>query len=456
VKGKTAVGNKNGVISAGKSRVWPGVLVKAQSFFSAAALCVAVASSTLISSAGRADAQEPTIAELQAQLKENLTALNMVMSEPEIRATAQAMYYGRQVAKAAEAKNGRPFRRDAHAKATGCVRARFIVDGDIPEQYQHSIFSKPGQEFQAWVRFSNGDMLVQADKQPDARGMAVKVLGADGKAIAPELNNARQHDLLMANSQAFFNRDIFDYADDMRYLAKLQRTRWFISLMPPRLHPKQLERALQTVSATIDSPLNVDYFSILPYKLGPNIIKFSAQTCPGTVPATEINRDDFDYLTETMQNKLNDTAGCFQFMAQVPLPASDLALDDATVIWSEQEAPFVPLARIEIPPQNLVSDEQMEFCENISMNPWHGVGDWQPLGSLNKARRLVYHTVSTFRHQQNQTAEAQPDNWCLPGAKNCDPLTTIKTATEPPPPTICFDAKYQPRDARESNCHPAW
>lgn len=434
-------------------------MINAQSYLRAAALPFTVGITTLISLAcwaNKATEQEPTIAELQTQLSENLTELNMVMSEPELRATARSMYYGRQVAKAAEAINGRPFRRDAHAKATGCVRARFIIDGDIPEQYQHSIFSQPGQEFQAWVRFSNGDMLVQPDKHPDARGMAVKVLGADGKAIAPELNGARQHDLLMANSQAFFNRDIFDYADDMRYLAKLQRTRWFISLMPPRLHPKQLERALQTVSATISSPLDVNYFSILPYKLGPNVIKFSAQTCPGAVPEPAINRDNFDYLTEAMQHQLDHSAGCFQFMAQAPLPASGLALDDATVIWHEQEAPFVALARIEIPPQNFVSDEQMEFCENISMNPWHGVGDWQPLGSLNKARRLVYHSVSKFRHQHNQTTEAQPENWCLPSEKNCDPLTTIGTVTEPLPPSICFDAKYQPRDGTESNCHPAW
>ena len=279
-----------------------------------------------------------------------LATLGMQISEQEKKAIIDSIHYGREISARAEKINGLPYRRDAHAKATGCVRATFSVNGDIPEHFQHSIFSQPGREYQAWIRFSNGDMTVQSDKKPDARGMAIKLLDVSGEKIAPELLGPNTQDFIMTNTPAFFNRDIYDYADDMRFLAKLERTKWFVSLWPPRLHPLRFYRAIQTVSGQINTPLEAQYYSMLPYNLGHTPLKFSAKPCAGMKFDVAENKSDKDYLTEAMQSQLNRGAACFDFMVQEKIAGTNMPIDDATVIWSEKDSPFVPVATISIPP----------------------------------------------------------------------------------------------------------
>ena len=355
---------------------------------------------------------------------QELDTLGMEISDKEKAAIIEAIALGQEISRVAEKVNGKPYRRDAHAKATGCVRATFSINSDIPGRFRHSIFATPGREYQAWIRFSNGDMTVQADKKPDARGMAIKVVGIEGEKIAPELAGARTQDFIMTNTPAFFHHNVFDYVEDMRYLAKLERTKWFINLWPPRLHPLRFYRAIQTVSATIDTPLEPQYYSMIPYGLGESQLKFSAKPCAKSNYEPKESRSDDNYLTEAMENQLQSDNACFDFMVQEKIPGKRMPIDNAVVIWSEKKSPFIPIAKVTIPAQTFTSEKQQTFCENLSMNPWHGVGDWEPLGSLNRARRLVYHAVSHYRHTKNSAQNIEPKNWCLNGEDSCD-LTDI-------------------------------
>ena len=379
-----------------------------------------------------------------------IDSLGMELSEEELSAITRSMTYARQVSTWAEKKNGLPYRRDAHAKATGCVRATFSINGDIPEHFRHSVFATPGREYQAWIRFSNGDMLVQPDAKPDARGMAIKLMNVDGEKIAPELAGAKTQDFIMTNMPVFFNRDIFDYVDNMKYLAEEKRLGWFVSLWPPRLHPRRLSIAVETVSSKIKSPLQPQYYSMLPYQLGNTPVKFSVRHCSGMQFDSDVNTADEDFLTEVMSQQLQNGEACFDFMLQEKIPGRNMPLDDATVVWSEQASPFVPVARVVIPAQTFTSEAQQSFCENLSMNPWHGVGDWLPLGSLSKARRLVYHAVSQFRHQKNGATSFEPNSWCLDAQQqNCDLAGVFHNSVKPVSVTRCFDEMYQPLDGSE-------
>ncbi len=374
-----------------------------------------------------------------------LDTLGMPLSPAQIEAITTAMQAGREISKVAERKNGRPFRRDAHAKATGCVRATFSVNPDIPARFQHSVLQQPGQEYQAWIRFSNGDMLVQPDQEPDARGMAIKLMGVEGERIAPELTGAKTQDFIMTNTPAFFNRNVFDYAENIQYLTKLDRTGWFFGLVPPRFHPKEFIRAVQTVSSKIDTPFAAQYYSMLPYQLGTEVVKFSARACPGSHYPAVTDKSNPDYLTDQMATTLQDGSACFDFMLQPKIPGADMPIDDATVIWSEDVSAFIPVARVHIPPQQFTGEAQQQFCENLSMNPWHGVGEWQPLSSLNQARRVVYNAVSQFRHQQNQASRHEPDSWCIANADEpCSPTQGLIVKKSRWPLPRCFDSLYTP------------
>ncbi|MCK7597721.1 catalase family protein [Microbulbifer sp. CAU 1566] len=405
-----------------------------------------------------------SLAQATGQPQAPFDDLGMEISAEERAAIQSAIHSAREISRIAHAENskryGNLYRRDAHAKATGCVRATFEINGDIPERFRYGIFSKPGQDYKAWIRFSNGDMLVQPDKEPDARGMAVKVLGIDaaeaqGQPIAAELGSTGTQDFIMTNTPAFFNRNIYDYAENMQYLAKLDKTGWFINLWPPRLHLKEMLRAQQTISSKIETPFAAQYFSMLPYQLGETALKFSSRPCAGASYTSVADKSADDFLTRQMASTLESGSACFDFLVQPRVETGNMPLDDATVIWEESESPFIPVARIHIPPQTITGDTQRQFCENLSMNPWHGVGDWQPLGSLNRARRLVYHAVSEFRHTQNRAPREVPADWCIPGAaESCGPQQGLNIRKPRWPLPRCFDGLYQPMDgtAVSSDC----
>src|SRR4051795_6975830 len=62
-----------------------------------------------------------------------------------------------------------PARRDAHAKAHGCVKADFSVKANIPVELRRGVFAAT-RSFSAWIRFSNGDGKLQDDHTRDGRG----------------------------------------------------------------------------------------------------------------------------------------------------------------------------------------------------------------------------------------------------------------------------------------------
>ena len=237
---------------------------------------------------------------------------------------------------------------------------------------------------------------------------------------------------------------MFDYVDDMYYLSKLQRTKWFISLFPPRLHPRLLYRAIQTVSGKIDSPLQPQYYSMLPYNLGGTELKFSAKACPGMAPIGEVDKSNQDYLTEVMAEHLKAKGACFDFMVQEKVAGANMPIDDASVVWSEEDSPFIPIARVNIPPQDFTRLEQQNFCENLSMNPWHGVEGWEPIGSLNRARRLVYNAVSTYRHEKNEEKRTEPDSWCFEPGAQCDLNQYFHRTKSHWPLPMTFDPQWKP------------
>src|SRR5688500_5398122 len=66
-------------------------------------------------------------------------------------------------------------KRHAHPKMHGCVQARFRVNDDVPDDLRHGIFANLGQEYRAWVRFSNA-FGIDHDLKWENRGMGIKVL----------------------------------------------------------------------------------------------------------------------------------------------------------------------------------------------------------------------------------------------------------------------------------------
>jgi hypothetical protein len=171
-------------------------------------------------------------------------------------------------------------RRDAHPKHYGLVKATFIIDEQIPVALQHGLFSSPGSQCEALIRFSNGNPIVGHDLIHDIRGFAIKLLlGERPEPPITFLGDAEDfgltHDFVTATGEAFFGRDAVDFVDFVKVSENgLKVIGYFL-----RRFPRRLRGGLQMLSAQAcpRSPLDTYFFSQTPYRLGPHCVKYQVR-----------------------------------------------------------------------------------------------------------------------------------------------------------------------------------
>jgi len=299
----------------------------------------------------------------------------------------------------------RPALRDAHAKQHGCVRAEFTVPASLPATMRQGVFAE-AHTFHAWIRFSNA---VGSDDQTGlARGMAIKLLGVPGRKILPDEADAATQDFLLVNYPVFNVRTAADYVDFLTKSNAGQLPLFF------RAHPESERITAAIASQPAGNPLRQRYFSMTPYALGSSNVKYSAKPVSCTTGATlqddggKTHSGGPNYLRAAMTTSLAAGSSCFLFMVQRQTDPATMPIDDSTVVWSEDLSPFVKVASITIPPQRFDSPEQQAFCENLSYTPWHALPAHQPLGTINRVRRVVYDATSSLRHRLNGVPRREP------------------------------------------------
>jgi len=298
---------------------------------------------------------------------------------------------------------GRGTFRDAHPKHHGIVRASFHVlgldevepgDRALRDRLCEGLFRTP-HTFTAYIRFSNGNPNpFTFDGQPDLRGMAIKLFQVPGDKLADELAT---HDFILASAAQFFVRNIKEYPAFLAAKAAEIPEKFPLLVAASRSH---------------SNPLTISYFSQTPYACGPSqqvkycvVPEDPGPEAPMAAPlsALEIAARGPNYLREAMAATLAAQDVTMRFMVQLAPDGADL--DDATALWT---TPFTPVARITIPKQEFRSKAQMDLAENISYSPWHAVVEYQPLGSINDARRTIYEQISALRHGNRGVPMIEP------------------------------------------------
>lgn len=298
--------------------------------------------------------------------------------------------------------------RDAHPKAHGCVKAEFTVLGGLPPALANGLFAQPAS-YKTWIRFSNGlPPTAKPDWVPDGRGMAVKVIGVKGPKLLPNDEKETQ-DFLMINFPAFFVRNVSDY---------VQFTTNKAAFLATHLHEAAVasEIGLQIVK----NPFHTAYWTMSPYLMGADsnqAVKFRAKPvgCDGgSVPSDPFFVFGGSILRQAMIRSMDQGDECFEFQAQPQLAPVSTPIEDPTISWDDAGAPFTTVAKIRVPKvlnAGRLGDAnaaRTQFCEDISLTPWHGLVDHRPLGGINRARRTIYNAVSEFRHQMNGTQRIEP------------------------------------------------
>ena len=303
--------------------------------------------------------------------------------------------------------------RDVHAKGHGCAQARFVVDGDVPAELRRGLFAAAGS-YDAVVRFSTSEPSPGDDDwSPSLKGIAIKVRGVTGERFVVD-DEAATQDFVFNNRPAFPLKDIVDYTAAMRVRRDggLVAGAFVVShlyAIPPLL----LERNL------IGSPLRESYWSQTPIAVGDVVTKMAVRPCvvrANGVPTVRDPDHGPDYLGQRVRAELASTSACFDFLLQarpaVPADApargrhveARFPVEDATVAWSPAEAPFVRVARLSLPRQDIDDDDDASAaCDALHFTPWHALRDHQPLGSLNRGRRMIYEVLSRYRSAHTPT-----------------------------------------------------
>ncbi|MFZ2649311.1 MAG: catalase family protein [Burkholderiaceae bacterium] len=294
--------------------------------------------------------------------------------------------------------------RGAHAKPHGLVKAEFTVQAGLAPLWRVGIFKEP-KTYQAWIRFSNSEGKRQPDKKRDVRGMAIKLLGVPGEKILEQEKTEQSQDFILISSNVFVTRGVRE-SDELAQalfggmLAKL----WYLLT-----HWVTLWLLVKVLRRCAD-PLQIRYFSCTPYLFGSHAVKYSAIPridTPGAIP--EDAHDD--YLRQALVKRLKEGEVQFDFAVQLQTDAVAMPIEDPRREWSEALSPFHKLATIRILQQDCDSAEQRSFGQNLSFSPWHSLPEHRPLGGVNRARKVVYEALSTFRHERNQAPRKEPLGW---------------------------------------------
>jgi catalase len=283
------------------------------------------------------------------------------------------------------------------------VKAFFNVDSTaLPPDLRVGVFA-PDMEskFAAWVRFSNGDPDGEHSKDldKDIRGMAVKLMNVPG-------SSSNSQDFVMLTSKEFFSEDADDYIALHNALSESK----FSILLYLGTHWKQAE-ILFRGKMRAANPLQVEYFSSVPYKLGARSMKFKARPCAGSDIHDEVPTGDPspNYLRERLVSTLQSKHACYEFLVQPNMDPDSNSIENPMTAWDETKSPYIKVATINIPKQTEIdSEEHLNFCENLSFNPWHSLPETRPVGQINRMRLKIYPAISEFRHQMNHIPIIEP------------------------------------------------
>ena len=148
----------------------------------------------------------------------------------------------------------------------------------------------------------------------------------------------------------------------------------------------------------------------MPFALGPDqYVKYKLepvlQDTPPAAPPT-----DPTYLADDLKKRLGEGAAGFRFMVQKRTNPDTMPLDRATVAWPEDESPFVHVADVELPQQDVGARGQPAYGENLSWNIWRVTADHAPQGSIAEARRVVYYAAAETRRNANGVPDGEPDH----------------------------------------------
>ena len=258
--------------------------------------------------------------------------------------------------------------RAVHAKSHALLTGEVKVLGDLPPALAQGIFSKPGT-FPAVLRFSTnpGDILDDSVSTP--RGLAVKIIGVQGERLPDSTGEATQ-DFVMQNAPAFSAPNPKKFLGSLKLLAKTTDA--------PQILKKALSAVLRGAETVVEtfggsSPtlkslgghpntyiLGETFYTMVPVLYGRNFGKVSVAPASPELTALAGRKIEVSGRPNALRDEVREffahRGGSWEIRVQLCTDLKTMPVEDASVVWPEDESPFVTVARVTVQPQESWSE----------------------------------------------------------------------------------------------------
>ena len=303
-------------------------------------------------------------------------------------------------------KNNEKQLRQIHPKMNGCVKAEFIVEKNLPEDYKVGLF-KEAKLYPAWIRFSNGDTKPLPDWKKDIRGFAIKIMNVPGDKIVRSNQGCGNHDFILMNTKNFVSKKVKHFYRILHVVTVPYKPGTFFPKLFSVIRSTPILIRAAKAKVKCDHPFSVSYFSTVPYRFGDKsrAVKYAV------IPSEKNNliytdTTNKDFLRANMAATLLSNEITYDFFVQFQTDPVTMPIEDPTVVW---DSPLIKLATIRIPTQIFDTPEQNEFGDNLSFNSWHALPEHKPLGNFNRVRKKIYEEMYEFRHKHNHLKDVEPE-----------------------------------------------
>jgi hypothetical protein len=311
-----------------------------------------------------------------------------------------------------------------HAKPHACVRGELKVSvPDSARDLKVGLFAQNGT-YPTWVRFSNGTGFVQSDKRGDVRGVALKVMKVPGRKLMPGAEDALTQDFLMINAPTAVASDAARFVefgkaltasradengDDVGTIEGMLSVGGFLLRSEnKRIREYLVGRVLPRIP-THGSMLGEQFWTQVPIAMGltegePMRARakqaaklttiaglFRNGRCEGVRDLPNIL--DKDYFRTDLVARMKQTETCLDVRVQLQRDPAKQPIEDASMEWYENEAPFVSVGYVVIPKTNLEDaaiKREEAVCNGLAFTPWHALPEHRPLGNMSRARLKAY------------------------------------------------------------------
>jgi hypothetical protein len=312
--------------------------------------------------------------------------------------------------------------RSVHAKTHGILQGYLEVDADLPETLAQGLFAKPGR-YPVVMRFSTipGDILDDSVSVP--RGLAIKIIGVEGERLEGSEGDVTQ-DLLLINGPAFGAPNPKKFLSVVRLLARTtNRGQGLKKILSAVM--RQVQKLIVAITghpngtvATLGGHpethiLGETYYSQAPLRFGDYIAKISvAPISPGLTALVQapLNVNGVpNGLREAVVEFFRENGGTWEVRAQLCADLESMPIENAAVVWSEEESPYRRIASITVKPQPAWSETRSSAVDDgMSFSPWHGLAAHRPLGGIMRARKAAYEKARMFRAERNRRVIEEP------------------------------------------------